>query len=372
MDIIFYNHEVVQKKMLGHAIWLGLSPTSDQVKDLIGQFAVGNLCQIRGAINRNQDFLYKFKVTPIPKDINTSLTFAETAMLSAKELWQDCGDRTLCLFWSGGIDSTSALIALMQTNPQWRDQLRIYTSEWAIANEYPWFYQQFLQQADVVILKDQEFWNPEMFTADRLFINGHPAGPLWGIPQLLPHIPKSNWHLPYRNLFSQQTFLQRVHPAHRQITAEYIEKQVSKFPAPVETVADATWMLAFLHRWSFATLRWISGTRDITLVERYRGFYDNDHFQRWSLCTSEPKLAGTWNTYKQPAKDFIYEFTRDQDYRDNKLQCASLLNSIDPAVLDKNTKNRYILMTSQGYCCDISDYHLRDWISECTNWKMVT
>lgn len=372
MDIIFYNHNVVQKKMLGHAIWCGLSPSCDQIRDLVGLFAVGNLCRIKGAINRNHSFLYNFKSTPIPKNTYTSNNFAETAMLSAQDLWKDCGPRTMCLFWSGGIDSTAALVALMQSNPHWRDQLRIYTSAWSIANEYPWFYQKFLQEADVVVLKDQEFWNRELFSHDQVFVNGHPGGPLWGIPQLLPYIPESNWHLPYRNLFDQDVFVQRVCREHRQITAEYTEQQVLKFPAPVETVADVTWMLAFLHRWSFATLRWISTVKDVTLLEKYRGFYDTDHFQRWSLSTNEPKLLETWKTYKQPAKNFIYEFTRDQDYRDNKLQCPSLPNSIDPDVMNSNMNRRYILMTSQHYCCDITDYNRRDWVSECTNWNLVT
>jgi hypothetical protein len=38
----------------------------------------------------------------------------------------------------------------------------------------------------------------------------------------------------------------------------------------------------------------------------------------------ESKIKDTWRSYKYPAKEIIYEFTYDADYRDNKIKRGSL------------------------------------------------
>ena len=40
----------------------------------------------------------------------------------------------------------------------------------------------------------------------------------------------------------------------------------------------------------------------------------------------DKKMKDSWSTYKWVCKDIIYEYTKDADYRDNKIKKGSLIS----------------------------------------------
>jgi hypothetical protein len=56
----------------------------------------------------------------------------------------------------------------------------------------------------------------------------------------------------------------------------------------------------------------------------YHPFFVATDFQLWSMNNTDKRIKDHWRTYKWPAKQVIYEFTRDADYRDNKIKLGSL------------------------------------------------
>ena len=55
-----------------------------------------------------------------------------------------------------------------------------------------------------------------------------------------------------------------------------------------------------------------------------RHFFQTDDFQRWSIANPDLKIRDSLESYKWPAKEFIYKFTKDADYRDHKIKVGSL------------------------------------------------
>ena len=47
------------------------------------------------------------------------------------------------------------------------------------------------------------------------------------------------------------------------------------------------------------------------------------------MCNHDLKIRDTWESYKWIAKDYIFEFTGDADYRDNKLKKDSYWQNHD-------------------------------------------
>ena len=345
MIIKWYQDPSIQHQMLGMAMSNTNYMQQHQVNDLIGLFAVGRLVGTPGPINRNHQFVFKFDYTPLPSDWYSSMTFAESCLRTAEDLWRLADGRRLAIFWSGGIDSTAALVALMQTNPQWLQQTRIYTTDSAIEQEYPWFYHQYLRSADVLVLQGAEFFSADLFGPDILVTDGQCGDQLWGFRDL--RSLSMSWHDPYPRLWDSQQFQNQVLAWQRDVVIDYIQQQIEKFPSPVRSIADLYWMLTFTHKWDHVRRRHMARVRDIGLFDDLHSFFNSFHLQRWAMSNLEPKIGDTWSSYKQPAKDFIYAWTRDQEYRINKTQVPSLPTFMDPKILREC--NYFQLVTDQGY-----------------------
>ena len=64
------------------------------------------------------------------------------------------------------------------------------------------------------------------------------------------------------------------------------------------------------------------------LRDTYAPFYNTEEFQLWSMNNPDKKMREEWRTYKWPAKEVIYEYAKDADYRDNKTKRGSLYHLI--------------------------------------------
>jgi hypothetical protein len=341
MIIKWYCRHELQNEMLGMAMNHGLSSvTLRHVQDLVGLFAVGRLFGISGPINRNQDFVFKFDSTPLPDDWDRHFNFRDACLQTARDLWDEAGQRRIAIFWSGGIDSTTALTALIRTNKHWREQIKIYTSRFAIEQEYPEFYNDYLTGLDVLLLQDRDFFSPQLFGSDLLVTDGGCGDQMWGC-NILRDL---DWNQKYQGLWP--LILQKVTPWQQDWVIEYIERQIQKFPTPIKTLADLIWMLTFTHKWDYTRRRHMARVPDITLFDSMHSFFNSFHLQRWAISNQEPKIGLSWNSYKQPAKDFIYEWAGHEQYRVNKLQTPSLAYSMS----DKsNLMPCFDIVTDEAY-----------------------
>jgi hypothetical protein len=293
---------------------------------------VGRMLSIFGPINRiDTDFTHHFDYTPVPVDYNTNLSFDDVSLLSAENLWLKAKNRKIALFWSGGIDSTVALVSLIKTNSKWQKQLVIYTSNYSTTVEYPLFYEQFLKdKVEVEFLTNHEFFDAELFNDNFVVVDGTCGDQLWGCNILAEMIDVAD--RPYQEFFNHGVFNKIYEngskPSLKKNTINYIEMLVDMFPIKTKTIAELYWLLTFTHKWDVVRLRHTSYIKDVSQFGKMNAFFNTEDFQRWTMCNADKRLQKEWNTYKQPAKDFIFTFTKDSDYQINKLQHESMGRSI--------------------------------------------
>ena len=83
---------------------------------------------------------------------------------------------------------------------------------------------------------------------------------------------------------------------------------------------------------SFASSRTRKNVDKKYVETYYAPFYMTDDFQLWSMNNPDKKIKDTWSTYKWPAKEIIYDFTKDTEYRDTKIKRGSLFSVLDQLI----------------------------------------
>jgi hypothetical protein len=104
-------------------------------------------------------------------------------------------------------------------------------------------------------------------------------------------------------------------------------------PVPIDTNFEFLWWVNFAIKWQacyayIAMLTPLKNTHLVTkeyLDTRFVSFFNTDEFQLWSMNNPDKRIRDTWASYKWVAKEVIYDYTKDAEYRDNKLKKGSLI-----------------------------------------------
>ncbi len=251
-------------------------------------------------------------------------------------------DREIAVFWSGGIDSTAALAALLQqASPADRARLHVFLRPRSI-REYPLFFERHVSALPHRIIAGPEASGfrhgpARTFSSDvgavlaaeaasRLVVTGEHGDQIFGSIALAEN---PDWiGAPAERLLDR--------PEYRPWRAD-IERLNAACPVPVETIDTLLWWWNFAVKWQEISFRSLSDLQDPAAFANIRHFFRTPDFERWSIANPDLKIRDSLESYKWPAKDFIYRFTRDADYRDHKLKVGSLRVRIGaPLAVDTN------------------------------------
>jgi hypothetical protein len=277
---------------------------------------------------RSLEFPFEYEIlSPMPQaDQNFDTTFEQLCISRAENIWKTCVDQEkhLNVYWSGGIDSTCVLISLLKTAHA--DHLALITvlMNMHSRQEYPSFFENHIQNKLKYKLTGA---TTHSFRAQDLHVTGEIGDQLFG----------SMWMIKYLGQFDR-LFMHDI-PQHMEpLTGtdnntellEYMDPLLKAAPFEICCVYDLVWWLNFSCKWQDVQLRFIkdvdSMTRD-TFFNSICHFFDTEEFQLWSMKESNHrnlKVGPKWNTYKKEAKQFIYDFTQDAQYRDFKRKIPSL------------------------------------------------
>lgn len=267
--------------------------------------------------NYKPDFLPLQSVCPLP-DLSQPYdkTFAETAHLRAQEIWAQAVEGEVNLLWSGGIDSTVTLIALLQTVPKGQ-HVRVYCNLNSI-NENPNLYGLLLKNKNVI------FENSSVMPVSKpmTLLTGELGDQIFGSDLLYKIINNFG--------FSQlsedfETVLPKLFRARcgAELGNELFERYrpiAAEAPFKLKTAFDFIWWWNFTQKWQCVKFR-----KDCLLSPEIKSvhFFESDSFQLWSVYNHEKKITTNVQSYKQPAKEFIYEFDKNEDYRAFKRKYGS-------------------------------------------------
>ena len=273
---------------------------------------------------------------PIPSVGKFNKTFEDCCMDAATDLWKL--GKPIELFWSGGIDSSGALIALLETKSE-SDILNIrYTKDSIV--EFPTMWEKLVKDRNDPLphkkmLDESLFENDDIIKitgecGDQLFWNAHINN---GAPDTQSRIDKLNDDWESIFTWNQSDFnrgAQFLSPAvfdkERKNLAEILFSHVDTAPVEIFTIYDLLWWVQFCFNWQDRDSRVVLTYTTTPHWQSTLSFFNTEDFQRWAIINRNGTYGKTSQTQKQPAKDYINRYIKDDDYNKNKSKENSLIN----------------------------------------------
>jgi len=237
------------------------------------------------------------------------------------------------VFWSGGIDSTLALVSLLKTVNH--KDIVVVCNKFSIA-EAPNFYN---DQIDGKLrVHDSLIELPQGCTA----ITGEVGDIVWGIlddgfmndPEVVQYL-----YRPWQEYFEiKNANLDFLH---------FVDQFMQSSQRPIDTLLEARWWFYFLTKGQSKAVQKFLKLDWPVLKYNLVHFYENTFFDNWSYYNTDKFIKGfEWKTYKMPAKQIIYEYHNDRDYLLHKTKGYS--NSMEKITMSDLTAyafNRPLFIT---------------------------
>lgn len=255
-----------------------------------------------------------------------SKTYAEMCDERAVELFNLSNGRDIYLMWSGGIDSTSVLLAFMSYLSR-REKIHIVCSHQSVL-EFPEMWNVVFQNFKGKI--HTSFCHPEYYASRGVLVTGEHGDQIMGSDILYDVVAEFGeeglfkpWEevMPktYERLFGKEIsgpFVARYEPL------------ISACPFPIRTGFDWVWWFNFTNKWQHVKYR-LLGLRTWCYPQTHFAniyhFFDTPDWQRWSFDHHDEKIGKTVLSYKKVAKKYIIDQTKFTSYNDKK-KIGSLIN----------------------------------------------
>jgi hypothetical protein len=239
------------------------------------------------------------------------------------------------IFWSGGIDSTVILCALLKNwDKSSLSKLIVVLNRHSI-DENPVMYQYIIQK-NISITDTNEFYSGNLrFTNSALYLSGNTGDPLFGYPRIYefndqyPGIYNKPWRK-NKDMLRQWFSIN----AGEESGLFALECIINSLVIDVDTVYDFLWWTNFNWGWDFDIYQqsWLFQMIEPTvnakkfLEENNILFFNSKAYQNWAVSTigTNLKIGNTVSSHKLAAKQYIYEFNQDLAYFQNKIKEDSI------------------------------------------------
>lgn len=276
---------------------------------------------------------YPYKVSPDPeisvavkpdpnfKDDFDTLMYKRSRELASKLTVYD----RVYMFWSGGIDSTVILTAILKNwSVEELKQLTVVCNQHSV-DEYPNFYQRFVKDKLDTVSSDLFFGDKIKYNHNNIYIASDTGDVVIGYN----FIPYFNQKFP--GLYNKS------YKKHSKELIEYfgkndigyyayqrIRRSLDKNNIEVDTVFDFLWWIDF--NWSFDQNLYYFAHMFSLLPEELdtrKFFIDNmfdwfkvPYFQQWAFSTigTSLRIKDDILSFKYAYKKYIYDFDKDLDY----------------------------------------------------------
>jgi hypothetical protein len=284
-----------------------------------------------GAIDRTKtlDLGFDYRVIdPLPSRLDDSRSFSQLCDESAANILAEAmeNSRQIRVFWSGGIDSTVALVALMRgaTARDRSGMIEVLVSTESV-KEYPYFFKHHVDSKYTTTLVKpplSQFLDPQ-----KLNVTGEMGDQLFGSYLLREFVDAGIAHISYQDILPFVLTKKLGKPKFAEQLMRYLHPQILRCPVRLETLFDYYWWINFSLKWQQVALRLQvfrqEQIREVDAVTRH--FFRGHEFQNWAL--NHPEDRGTvtdWRAYKRVGKKYIHDFTGDDDYLAQKTKEPSL------------------------------------------------
>jgi hypothetical protein len=236
--------------------------------------------------------------------------------------------KKIAILWSGGVDSTCALAALLLVGAKKEEIIVLCTND--SINEY---------QRGYMTLKNEynldfnvyEWTNSlkiyDMFGTDVYFVTGWCADQLFGsnVNLIYPKLYRHFWKDGLKHIITNHIVNKMgVKLEEKEINnaIEEFEMYSKRLGLPLKYTCEALWMMNFCIKWSHVSRDFAMTILSDAQRENIINFYESIDFQEWSISNYKEfhkhNQALDFKNYKRPFKEIIYELFKDKFYLDNK------------------------------------------------------
>lgn len=272
--------------------------------------------------------------SPIPERPNFIPSFASASYSRVDDcinFFNQQDKKRLVVFYSGGIDST-LIVSLLISHPAWnsfKDNVWLAINEDSQIENPDFFREVVLPNFGTHLLPSNSYYDIVTDT-NNLCITGECADNLFGSLTLKSYMDNTGdydcIHEPWET--TSLNWLLDKRPTHRDEREQMLYDLVNAAPIEIETNHDFLWWLNFAMKWQAVKYRMAmhapTAAQAEYIASNVVNFFDSVQYQQWALYTNEQKVAGTWNSYKLPAKSLINEIWTNSKYLEYKTKWPSL------------------------------------------------
>jgi hypothetical protein len=344
----------------------------NQKADVIKWGSIYNLLNLNVSLVDRLEYIkfpYNFvNKCPIPElPVMFNKTYQEVCVNRANELYEKSKrlNKRLVVMYSGGIDSTVVLISFLLAGIDTRDVFVCMNT--ASIRENPRFYYEHIRGNFNLLPSEVSL---DMLDGENLMVGGEFNDQTFG----------SDVQRDFQLELGMEAMHRKINDG--DITKFLNSKGISNGDAKfwydciinhskksnrvdLEHNKDFWWWLNFAFKWQSVYYRLVSRTTkrelitDEFLQDNYNQFFDYADFQIWSMLNNDKKIGATWESYKLTAKQMILDYTKDQEYFDNKLKMGSLSSifrqrTVPDALAWDNVSNSYVYLDK---VTDIANYY---------------
>lgn len=220
------------------------------------------------------------------------------------------------IYWSGGIDSTTAVVSFLKYSRGLGD-VHIVCSQESI-REYKALWP--------VIVKNfkgrihSSFEHVEYYTSRAIVVTGEHGDQIFGsdlIKKVAQRFGEPCIFEPYHNVVPG--LLESIFQDKNRAVSLYerIQPTLAHSEFPIISTFDWVWWYNFTNKWQHVKYRLLLNQTWKYPRQRFRNivhFFDDKEFQWWAMNNPDKKIQKSLETYKFTAKEFIVEYTKHTDY----------------------------------------------------------
>jgi hypothetical protein len=257
------------------------------------------------------------------------LSWEECCLRRADEILRLNRERYF-IAYSGGIDSTTALVSLLRAWPKAEQKkISIFLTHNSI-EENPRFFKKYITSFEIFNFFQEP--SQRVLAEKAMLIMGELGDQLFGSDLLALGCGAFGDISLRGNYKIYVPKILELYLGRRSVAAKIFDRLqpiADEAPFPIHNTHDFLWWYNFTQKWQHVKFRFLELT-DWDLRAQYDShvlnFFDTPYFQKWSLENHDRKIRDTWGSYKFEAKDFIFNFTKDPEDL-NLMKVQSLKNS---------------------------------------------
>lgn len=330
-EILFYNVGFIRSLMKANpgVISEFTVPNSDKLFKFYEKYGM-NLNAVCDRTGKTPHYLkMKTGLHPIPEIGNFNKSFRDCVVERAKELISL--NKKINVVWSGGIDSTLVLFALLEhvNDPK---QITVYGTYTSILESGELFDKVIIPSGVNYYIKVSSVRDFDDRPEDEIFVTGFFGNQLFGpVDNFTTGEVKteiSYFHHQFNNPDPLIDYSKCVTDEFH----EFILPSLQASPKKIETLRDLRWWLIFNFDWHTAEYATRLNTKQQN--NQYH-FYNTEDFQRYVLSTKEPFTKDVNNplTHRWVMRELIEEWSGDSYYAWNKPKGVSNLGNAIPSWL---------------------------------------